>query len=361
MASDELDGKKVLKVEYADGKPYICTNDLAGLDTDGRLTYLGRASRFYIHDDGIRYEAGRVETEFAKQKGVESCCVVPVYIKTTHDNIPMLCVKTAGAPDDPVNVIRKSLCSVFITERTLKEDCIPKRVRIVEDFPRNGNGKIDLYKVNRGEVEGDMFTVDEIRFAGRLKDIRLRPYTEKSEDMIQEVFDGISAEMKNNLPFNRSNNNDKSREVKDMDDAKKMFEGFCEMNKQYMKMMNEMMGLKGGMPCMPGMDMMGSMMGRQMMQMLTGMQQMNQAAIDMMRMMYEQNCKMTEQFFDVLQKMNSQMVPGAKAASPAKEEAVQAEKAAAPAKEKAAKAEKKPASGKKSASAPKTGSRGAKK
>ena len=68
-----------------------------------------------------------------------------------------------------------------------------------------------------------------------------------------------------------------------------------------------------------------------------------------------------KKIFDVLQKMNSQMVPGAKAASPAKEEAVQAEKAAAPANEKAAKAEKNPASGKKSASAPKTGSRGAKK
>ena len=199
VATPVLDGKEILKAEKKGGKPYICTNDLVSMDEDGKLTFLGRANRYFINEEGRKYESGRVETEFARQEGIESCCVVPVYIKTTHDNIPMLCVKTLGE-EDPEDVILKALRKVFVSEKTLAPGNIPSRVMAAKELPRNGNGKIDLYRISRGEVEGDVYTVKTVDAAGMITDFRLRPYEEGPADMIKEVFDGISSEIKSNMP-----------------------------------------------------------------------------------------------------------------------------------------------------------------
>ena len=152
-----------MKYERIDGTPYICTNDYARLEADGALTFLGRANRYFINEAGRRYESGRVETEFSRQSGIESCCVVPAYVKTTHDNIPMLCVKTLDGTAAPTDVICEALRQVFITQKTLKSEYIPYRVMVAKELPRNANGKIDLYKISRGEVQGETFTVETVR------------------------------------------------------------------------------------------------------------------------------------------------------------------------------------------------------
>ena len=371
VATPELDGKAILKAEYVDGKPYICTNDLARLDADGRITYLGRANRYFINEDGRKYESGRVEAEFSRQSGIESCCVVPVYIKTTHDNIPMLCVKTLENAGDPKEVICRALRQMFVSEKTLAPDQIPCRVMIAEELPRNGNGKIDLYRIGRGEVEGEIFTVESVRILDKLADFKLVPYKEGPADMIKEVFDGISAEIKSNLPFNKDNTDNKKTEENEMNAAKKAVESFNEMNRMGMQMMNNMMGKMGmgqapQMPQMPKMPQMPDMKGmmdamvnvhekavgaipgaqgmvqnmtkemlpmmqKQMEQMMSCMQQMNKVALDTMQNMFDQNSKMINQFFEAME---------ATTGAPAKEEAPAekktAKKSAAPAKKKAA-------------------------
>ena len=152
VATPELDGEAIMKIELIEGEPYICTNDLVRMERDGKITFLGRANRYFLHDEGRKFESGRVETEISRQSGIESCCIVPVYIKTTHDNIPMLCVKTLEGGENAREVVRKALRQVFIVEKTLNPDQIPSRVLLAEELPRNGNGKIDLYKIGRGEV-----------------------------------------------------------------------------------------------------------------------------------------------------------------------------------------------------------------
>ena len=348
VATPELDGQAIMKAELIEGEPYICTNDLVRMEEDGKLTFLGRANRFFLHDEGRKYESGRVETEFARQSGVESCCVVPVYVKTTHDNIPMLCVKTLEDGEASGEVIRKALRQVFIAEKTLKPDQIPSRILIAEELPRNGNGKIDLYKIGRGEVEGETFTVETLRVLDRITDFKLEPYDSGPADMIQEVFDGISAEIKNNLPCNKNKTNDKKGEETTMKTTKKAFETFNSMNRMGMQMMKNMMSKMGqmnpmqsfggasgsGMPDMKKMmenvqqmnqaavgkmqDMMPDVQGmtqdtakkmmpvvqEQMTEMMTCMEEMNKIALDTMQKVFEQNCKMMNQCFDAVQKMN---------------------------------------------------------
>ena len=343
IATPELDGREILKIEQIDGKPYICTNDFVRMDADGKLTFLGRANRYFINEEGKKYESGRVETEFSRQNGIESCGVVPVYVKTTHDNIPMLCVTTYAAGEAAKEDIQKALRQVFVVEKTLKPDNIPSRVMIARELPRNANGKIDLYRIGRGEVKGDVYTVNPLRILDKLTDFRLVPYEEGPADMIQEVFDGISAEMKSNLPFykNKDMQSDEEEdetmnEKKAYAEAKKAFEDFNALNRMGRQMLKNMfvkttkdLGIKWEMPdpqkTVERMEQMNKKvvdsiqdtegrvkdaaqntvvpaMQQQMNQLVSSMTKMNETALALMQKMFEQNCKMMDQVFAAVSK-----------------------------------------------------------
>lgn len=352
VATIMLDDKEIMKVEYVDGEPYICTNDLVRVDEDGRINFLGRANRYFINEEGRKYESGRVETEFSRQPDIESCCVVPVYIKVTHDNIPMLAVKTLEAAGDALEVVHKALKNVFLDEKTLLPDLLPYRVLIAKDLPRNRNGKIDLYKISKGEVEGPIFTVEAIRIGDTIKDFLLKPYQEGGPtDMIKEVMDGMSGAVKDNMPFGNKMTNNIKEEVTSMNDnAQKAFESFSNMQQMRMQMMNDMMknmmngmpnmnqgnnganapffGMPGmqGMPGMPDMQkMMENMQGMMPgMQGMPGMPDMQQMMPDMQKMMEDMQTMMPmpgmmpdmQMMMDNMKKMNTRAVANAKKMRP---------------------------------------------
>jgi hypothetical protein len=267
-----------------------------------------------------------------------------------------------------------------VSGRTLSPDNIPVRVMIADEMPRNGNGKIDLFKITRGEVEGRVYTVEPVTVMDQITDFRLVQYTEKSADMIKEVFDGISAELKNSLPANTKQK--ETEEEKQMKNAKKFFDSFNSMNRMGMQMMKNMMGRMGqtdepqsfdensfaNMPDMQKMmegmkqlnmkanagmkymnrkaqeslpemqeavqrtaQTMVPVMRQQMNQMIDCMQQMNAAALKMMQTSFEQNCKVMNQIMDGVEKMAA--APAAKEAeAPAEAPAEEAPEETKPAK-----------------------------
>ena len=402
LAAPELDGRKIVNYEYIEGEPYICTNDYARMEEDGKLTFLGRANRYFINEEGRKYESGRVETEIARQSGIESCCVVPVYIKTTHDNIPMLCVKTLERGDAPADVIRSAFRQVFVSEKTLQPESIPCRVMIADELPRNANGKIDLYKISRGEVEGETFTVETVKLLDKITDFRLVPYEEGPADMIKEVFDGISAEMKGNLPGNKSktdNTNKKESEEEEMKKAKKAVEAWNSLNRMGLQMMQNLVSRMGqpnpdksgesawfsGMPevqkavdkmkamnqktpeKVPGKNALAGAQGvaqdlaksvvpamqDQVKQMMDGMEQMNRIAQSTMQGMIDRNAQMMNEVLETVKKIGEPAAKAEEPAAPAKAKKPAAAKAEKPAA--AAKAEKPAAAkAKKPAAAAKT-------
>ena len=332
IATLKLDGKEVVKTEMIDGEPYICTNDLVKMEKDGKLTFLGRASRYFINDSNKKYDAGRVETEFSNLKDIEGCCIVPVYIKTTHDNIPMLCIKTTGDIDSSKDTVLTAFRKLFIKEKKLSIDNMPLRVKIFEELPRNGNGKIDLYKIGKEDIEGDVYTVETVRKKGSITDFKLVPYEEGSADMIKEVFDNLSSELKDSLPFNKNNicskESNKNKEDFIMKNSKNVFDGFNAMNQMGKQMMNNMMNGMGqknqtpnfcnmSFPCMPDMSKaMESMQQMQNMafgmmpnipqlnQMINSMLQMNLMALNMMQKTIDQNTKMMNQYMELMVDFN---------------------------------------------------------
>lgn len=337
-ASPTLDGEPTIKVEMINRRPFVCTNDLVRVDEDGKITYLGRANRYFVNDDGIKYESGRVETEVARQSGIESCGVVPVYYKWVHDNIPMLCVKTLEGGEGALDVVRKALLEVFKVQKTLEPHNMPYRVMIVEELPRNANGKVDLYAITQGKVSGATYEVKTKTVAELIVDIRLIPLKEEESDMIKDALSAIAKDVKDGLPFA----NKKEKGDTTMNKSFDPVAGFNTLNQMGAQAMNMLFGGMGqanqeqadsadqaqgfqfpGMPlpnfqmpnfqmpncAMPNFQMpnlqsfcgMGQAMPDQFGQVVSCMNQMNQTALQMVQQMYNQNCQMMNQMFQILQ------------------------------------------------------------
>ena len=279
VATEKLDGKVILDTRKIDGCSYVCTNDLVRIEQDGRVTFLGRANRYFLNNKGFKYEAGRVETEMARQAGIENCAMAPVYSKLTHDNIPMLCVQLLKSEQPPESVVCNALIKVFVTDKTLPQDHLPHRVMIVDELPKNGNGKVDLYRISRGDVGGSTYSVEPKKVLGSILSIRLSPVKDESSvDMLKEVFD----EIKDDILLNNTTK-ECNEEMKDKRPYATGFRAMNELGSQFLKLIHNNPSCMG-MPCMQQMmqNMMPNMQGM-MQNMMPNMQSMMQGMMPNMQ------------------------------------------------------------------------------
>lgn len=292
-ASPMLDSREILKLTEIDGKSFVCTNDYVSLDETGKLTYLGRARRYFINQEGRNYEAGKVEIEIARQPGVECCCVVPVFMKNDHDNIPMLCIQVLKDEVSAVDTVRRVLRKVFVNEKLLSANNLPARVLISPELPRNPNGKLDLFGIAQGQADGDIYEVVSVRLGKDVSDIQLVLLDEKSADMIRELFDGIKTDLKNSLSFKKSNTN---MEMNNMS-KNNQFTPFQPMN--WMNQSNENMPTPFPLFPMPNFQAMNQMaaqvLNQKMNQAAAYFYQMAQTGATMLSQLYMQHTSMVQQ------------------------------------------------------------------
>ena len=235
MTCGELDGKEIVKLDKIGSKKFVCTNDYVSMDEDGKITYMGRANRYFINNDGIKYESGRVEAEFSRQSGIESCAIVPAFEKMIHDNLPMLCVKVSTKTVAPIETVRVALINLFINEKTLAADQIPDRVMIVKEMPKNANGKVDIFKLTNGEVTGPQFKVKAVKVCGGLKEIVLKPIVVEKDSMMQGVIKSIAKDMmESSSSYNKFKSNKEGNQMNQMNP----FDFFNNMNQMSTQMMS---------------------------------------------------------------------------------------------------------------------------
>ena len=243
MSTPVLDGEVVVEVKEIDGKPYVCTKDHVRVDPDGRITYLGRATRFFLNEEGRKYDSGRVETEFSRLKDIENCAIVPVLHKMHHDTVPMLCVETVKKAGAPRDVILKALRQVFLEKKELPEEYIPCQVMLVEKFPLNANGKIDLYQLNHGKVSGEMYTVEPVRSQNQLSDFILTPCEPGQTDVITQILEDMSEDIKNSMP-GKKRGKDKKSQTSAKETSSRLYEDFDLRRYLYQQWMNNRRGLQ---------------------------------------------------------------------------------------------------------------------
>ena len=175
LSSGKIDGETFFEREYIDGKPYICTYDQIQVNEDRSITFLGRMDRYYINNEGIRFDAGLVETLMTKQEGIKECAVVPLYDKVLHDTQPGLVISLSDPAAAPDQIVKDAMVKEFIQEGHFEETNLPVMCTIVQGLPHNTTGKIDVHGLTSGEIPGMHFTVTPVRADDKLVDIQLAP------------------------------------------------------------------------------------------------------------------------------------------------------------------------------------------
>lgn len=171
LCLNELDGETLFEYTKIGGRDFICTNDMVRVNPDGSFSYAGRADRFFANNDGVRFDAGAVETALSRQPGVGACAVVPVFDKRIHDTVPALYIVPDAPGDGAAETVRQALLGAYIGGGTLATDILPSQFILVDDIPCNSNGKLDIYRITRDRLRGAAWNIVPVRENGRLTDI----------------------------------------------------------------------------------------------------------------------------------------------------------------------------------------------
>lgn len=215
ISMGKIDDTTYFELEEIDGLPYICTNDVVQVNEDGSLACKGRANRYFVNNDGIKFNAGLIENLVAAQDGIEACAMVPWYDKIlTHDTVPVLYVQTLERNQNDVETVRKALVEVFIGQKKAEETNLPMQCVITGQIPRNDNGKVDIYRITTGKVEGARHIIRPIRKDGVLQDIRLEfvPASNKSimngavPEELEQVWKDIRMSVRDETVVNQAAN-----------------------------------------------------------------------------------------------------------------------------------------------------------
>jgi acyl-coenzyme A synthetase/AMP-(fatty) acid ligase len=175
LSSGRLDDEVIFELEEIDGEKYLNTNDLFKIREDGALYCIGRANKFFLNEEGVRFDAGLIERAVSAQKGIRSCGLVPEYRKKTHDTAPALYVEAESPGIGGYYIVRKALEQVYITDGMIEKTALPFRCVLTDDIPRTITGKVDVHKITEGNVHGISYRVEGEYENEKLKAIMLIP------------------------------------------------------------------------------------------------------------------------------------------------------------------------------------------
>lgn len=200
LSSGKIDETVFFTLDEIDGEKYINTYDLVRVNEDGSITCIGRMDKYFVNNEGIKFDAGLVETAVAACRGIRSCGMAPEYSKLIHDTIPVLYVETTGEVKKAKATVRNALVDVFIRNGEIDNTNLPSHVVITKNIPYTGTGKVDVHQILTGDIEGARYVVRPVNERGELVDIRListdnRGYTK--EDGIPRELEGDLKSVKN--------------------------------------------------------------------------------------------------------------------------------------------------------------------
>jgi acyl-coenzyme A synthetase/AMP-(fatty) acid ligase len=160
MCLNVLDGEALFDLTEIDGRKFLCTNDKVRVNADGSFAYAGRTDRYFANNEGVRFEAGQVETELSRQPGIGRCVVVPMLDKRIHDTVPVLYVMTEDKdPDRAPQTVCQALTKAFLEEGLIEKSVLPSQFILVDNIPCNSNGKIDIYRITRERLKGTAYNI----------------------------------------------------------------------------------------------------------------------------------------------------------------------------------------------------------
>ena len=149
LSSGRIDDRVFFTLDEIDGEKYLNTYDLVTVNEDGSLTCIGRANKYFVNNEGVRFDAGLVETAVSAQPGIISCGLAPFYDKALHDTVPVLYVHAEGNHAAAIRTTRQALINVFIKDNKIVETNLPGQCVITNHIPLTTTGKVDVYDPKR--------------------------------------------------------------------------------------------------------------------------------------------------------------------------------------------------------------------
>ena len=198
MSTGRLGDTVFYELTTIDNYDYFNTNDLVRVNDDGSLTCIGRSNKFFVNNEGVRFDAGLVENAISSQPGIVACGIAPELHKTLHDNIPVLYAQMRETGPAALVTLRKALIQVFIKDNMLVDTNMPGQCVVTDNIPLNSSGKVDSKILASGKVTGKRFSVKPVKMDGELKDIVLIP---AAEGELATMGAGIPEELEGD-PYN---------------------------------------------------------------------------------------------------------------------------------------------------------------
>ena len=195
---NELDGEVLFEYTEIDGKQFLCTNDLVRVNEDGSLSFAGRADKYFVNNEGKKFDSGVVDLHMAAHPAVDCCAVVPVMEKRIHDTVPVLYVIPAEKGSGAAEAIHRAFLDVYVKEQKIPGDNLPTQFMLVDDIPLNPNGKLDIFRITRERLQGDAYNLIPVFEDGELTDVRM-----EHVERLNSMTGGTLPEgMENNSAYN---------------------------------------------------------------------------------------------------------------------------------------------------------------
>ena len=194
LSSGRLGDDVILPIEEIDGVRYLNTYDLVRVNDDGSLSCIGRMDKYFVNNEGIRFDAGLVESAIAAEEDILECALAPEYDDGLHDTIPVLYVTVYnGSPGSRQDVrkVTDALKKVFIVDKLIYETNLPGQCVITGDIPHTLTGKVDVHQIKNGTVRGTRYRVTPVFDQTGLSDIRF----ETPRDDIAGGWSGVPVEL----------------------------------------------------------------------------------------------------------------------------------------------------------------------
>ena len=173
-ASNQLDGVVLFEYTKIDSKDFLCTNDLVRVNEDQSISFAGRADKYFVNNEGKKFDSGIVDRCMAAREEISACAVVPVMDKRIHDSVPVLYVVPKKKGPDTAEAIRRAFADVYVKEKAIPAGNLPTQFVIVDDIPINANGKLDIFRITRERLDMDAYNLVPVFDGEQLTDIQIR-------------------------------------------------------------------------------------------------------------------------------------------------------------------------------------------
>ena len=195
---NELDGQTLFEYTKIDGKAFLCTNDLVRVNEDGSISFAGRADKYFVNNEGKKFDSGIVEKNMSAHTALDRCAVVPVMEKRIHDTVPVFYAVPAEKGPGSAESIRQAFVDVYVREKKIGADNLPTQFMLVDDIPLNANGKLDIFRITRERIGGDAYDLIPVFTDGELTDIQTKHVENVNSMTAGTLPDG----MENNSAYN---------------------------------------------------------------------------------------------------------------------------------------------------------------